>query len=130
MALMTIRQVKNKRFSIELGDHVVNSDMHKDAGGEDSALNPVELLMGSLGACIGMMVQAYCRTHDLPSEGILVNAVSTLASDPTRIESIVVDISLPEGFPDNRREAVLRAAKTCPIHNTLESCPEIDIDIA
>jgi uncharacterized OsmC-like protein len=129
MELMTIRQVKNKRFRIELRDHVVHSDMHKDIGGEDTAMDPAELLMASLGACIGMMVQAYCSKHALPSEGIVVNAVSTLASDPTRIESIVVDITLPEGFPENRREAVIRAAKTCPIHNTLESCPEIDIDI-
>jgi uncharacterized OsmC-like protein len=130
MDLMTIRQVEGKRFSVEIRNHRVEADMHKEDGGEDGGMNPVELLVGALGACIGMMVKAYCDNHDLPSEGISLEAVPTLATNPKRIGNVAIDVTLPPGFPQDKKEAVLKFAKHCPVHSTLEHPPEIDVDIA
>ena len=130
MDLMTIRQLEGKRFSVEIRNHRLESDMHKEDGGEDCGMSPAELLVGSLGACIGMMVKAYCDMHGLPSEGISVDAVPTLATGPTRIGNVAIDVTLPSGFPEDKKESVLRFAKHCPVHNTLLHPPEIDMDIA
>ncbi|MBF0105168.1 MAG: OsmC family peroxiredoxin, partial [Deltaproteobacteria bacterium] len=51
MDLMTIEQQKNKHFTIQLRHHTLSSDMHKEDGGEDTGMNPIELLVGYLGAC-------------------------------------------------------------------------------
>lgn len=130
MDLMTVSQEKNKRFKIEIRNHAIYSDMHKEDGGEDSAMSPSELFMASLAACVGMIIHTYCTKHNLKSEGISVSAVPTMDKDPIRIKNIAIDIELPEDFPENRRDAVLKVAKMCPIHNTLEHKLEIDMDIA
>lgn len=130
MDLMKINQIKGNKFSIEVRNHKINLDMHKDDGGEDTGMNPIELMVGALGACIGMTINIYCAMKKIPSEGIAVNAVPTLASDPKRIKNITIDITLPEGFPEDRKEAILKVAHKCPVYNTLKDLPEIDIDIA
>jgi uncharacterized OsmC-like protein len=130
MDLMTISQVKGKRFTVEIRSHRLESDMHREDGGEDGGMNPVELLVGALGACIGMMVKSYCDMHDLPSEGISIDAVPAIATNPTRLGNVAIDVTLPAGFPEDKREAVLKFAKHCPVHNTLLHPPEIDLDIA
>ncbi|MFH1726533.1 MAG: OsmC family protein [Elusimicrobiota bacterium] len=129
MDLMTISQVEDKKFSIELRSHKIESDMHADEGGKDAGMNPIELLVGSLGACIGMTIKFYCDSHKIPCEGLVVNAVPTLAAKPKRVENIAIDISLPEGFPEDRKESILRVAEKCPVHNALKHAPAIDIDI-
>ncbi len=130
MDLMTISQVKGKRFSIEIRNHRIDSDMHKEDGGEDGGMSPAELLVGALGACIGMMVKTYCDRHELPSDGISIAAVPTLATAPNRIGNVAIDVTLPPGFPEDKKESVLTFAKHCPVHNTLLNPPELDMDIA
>jgi putative redox protein len=129
MDLIKVTQVKGTQFTIEVRSHKIGADMHREDGGNDSAMNPVELLVGALCACIGMMTNIYCAKHDLPSEGIAIDAVPTLASDPKRIQNIAIDITLPEGFPEEKKEAILRTAAACHVHHALVQGTEIDIDI-
>ncbi|MBI4677174.1 MAG: OsmC family protein [Elusimicrobia bacterium] len=130
MDLMEIKQAKGMKFSIRLRGHVLGTDMHKEDGGDDAGMNPIELLVGALAACIGTTIHIYCKMHQLPAEGIVVNAVPTLASDPKRIQTITLDITLPEGFPQEKRESILRVAHKCPVHKAFETPPEIDIELA
>ena len=63
------------------------------------------------------------------SDGIEVSAVPTMDSNPRRIKNIALDITLPKDFPENRKAAILKVAHLCPVHNTLQNPPEIDIEI-
>ena len=58
-----------------------------------------------------------------------VSLTVELADKPKRIGRIVVDLELPEGVPEDKREAIKRVALRCPIHETLKSPPDLDIDI-
>ena len=53
-----------------------------------------------------------------------------LPRDPKRIAGIVIDVDLPEGFPDDRLDAVKRVAEHCVIHGTLSHPPRVDIEFA
>ncbi len=45
MDLMEIKQTQGKAFSIEIRDHKVITDMHKEDGGGDIGMNPLELMV-------------------------------------------------------------------------------------
>lgn len=126
---MTVKQAGGKKFTVEIRDHRVDTDMHREDGGADGGMSPVEMLVASLAACVGMTIHTYCVTCGLPSEGISIDAVPTMADDPKRVGNVAMDVTLPEGFPADRREAVLRFVKNCPVHNTLTHPPELDLDI-
>jgi len=103
--------------------------MSNGDGGLDAAPSPAELLAGSLGACIAMMVQGYCDAHGYNDGEVGVSLVVELASDPKRVAGIVVDVTLPESVPPEKRAVVARVAERCTIHETLRDPPRIDIDI-
>jgi uncharacterized OsmC-like protein len=53
-----------------------------------------------------------------------------LADSPKRVAGFVVDVELPNGVPEDRKEAVRRMIERCPVHETLRNPPRVDIDIA
>ena len=129
MDLLSIEQVEDQEFEIHVRGHSVVSDMGLDEDGHDLGPNPTELLVGSLGACIGMVVARYCKAIDSPTEGLSVYLTYQLAEKPKRVQSIVVDLELPKGFPEDRKPAIQRLIRMCPVHGTLQEPPEIDIEI-
>jgi len=130
MDLITIERESGLEFDIQVRGHTVRADMSARDGGQDGGPAPAELLAGSLGACVAMMVQAYCDTHGYTDGDVSVSLTLELADDPRRIAGIVIDVDLPEGFPDDRREAVQRVAEHCVIHGTLSHPPRVDIEFA
>jgi len=88
----------------------------------------VELLAGSLGSCIAMMVQSYCQTHGYEGD-VGVSLTVELADKPKRIANLVIDLELPESVPEDKKEVIKRVAQRCPIHETLKNPPGLDIDV-
>lgn len=129
MDLITVQQKNTQEFSINVRQHEVRSDMSVNDGGQDAAASPTELLVGAFGACLGMAVARYCQTIGCPSGNIELYLTYQLADSPKRIQNIVVDMELPEGFPPERLAAVRRVVRSCPVHNTLTNPPKIDLEI-
>jgi uncharacterized OsmC-like protein len=128
MDLMTIEQIEDQEFEIQVRSHHVVSDMSLDDDGHDLGPSPTELLVGSLGACIGMVIARYCKGIDCSTEGLALYMTYQLADKPKRVQSIVIDLELPNGFPEDRIPAIQRLIRLCPVHSTLREPPEIDIE--
>lgn len=126
---MTITRDSGTAFCVRIRGHEFKSDMSVADGGQDAAPSPAEFLAGSLGACIAMMVQGYCDTHGYDGD-VEVSLTIELADDPKRIDGIVMDVELPEGFPEEKHEVVRRVAEHCVIHGTLTNTPRMDIEFA
>ena len=89
----------------------------------------MELLAGSLGACIAMMVQSYCQRHGYEGD-VGVSLTAELTDRPKRVGGFIVDVELPEGVPEEKKDAIRRMAERCPVHETLRNPPRVDLDIA
>lgn len=129
MDLITITQEKDSKFKTEIRKHSFYSDMSEKDGGNDEAPSPADLLVSSLGNCIGMIIQRYCQSHGYQSEGIEISMTYLLNDSPKMVKNITADVVLPEGFPKDRKKAVLNACKTCVIYNSLDKNIDIDIEI-
>ncbi len=128
MDLITVARKDGLEFNIRVRGHDVISDMSAKDGGRDQGPSPVELLAGSLGTCIAMMVQGYCRSHGYDGD-VGVSLTMELADNPKRIGRMVVDLEIPDTVPEEKKEAIMRVAQRCPIHETLKSPPGLDIEI-
>jgi putative redox protein len=128
MDLISITQEKDSKFEIQIRNHSFFSDMSVKDGGKDEAPSPAELLVSALGACIGMIVNSYCRSHGYSSENLGLSMTYVLTDHPKRIKNITLDIALSESFPQDRRKAILNSIKSCVIFNSLSENTEIDID--
>jgi uncharacterized OsmC-like protein len=126
-------QVKSKGgdlFEIGIRDHVLYVDQPTEAGGSDAAPTPVELFVASLASCVAHYVRRFLVRHNLPTEGLKVDAEFTMAERPARVGDVHVSIDLPDGVPVERRDALLAVASHCTVHNSLVDPPEVSIDVA
>jgi uncharacterized OsmC-like protein len=129
MDLITIRHKEEMAFDIRVRRHRVASDMSPADGGHGAGVSPAELFAGSLGACIAMAVQGYCDACGHGDVEVGVSLAFQLLGKPKRIGAIVVDVEVPEGVPEDRKDAVRRVAEQCVIHETLRHPPEVDVDV-
>jgi len=128
MDLITVTRREGLEFTVRVRGHEIASDMSEKEGGRDAGPSPAELLAGSLGACIAMMVQGYCQSRGYDGD-VGVSLTVELADNPKRIGTIVLDLELPEGVPEDKKDVIRRVAQRCPIHETLREPPRVDIDI-
>lgn len=109
--------------------HAVMTDQ-PDAGGDDSAMTPVELLVASLASCVAFYAGRYLDRHGLSRDGLHVSAEFTLAVDrPARVGGIRLLVRVPGGLPPGREAALLAVASHCTVHNTLRQAPDVAIDL-
>jgi putative redox protein len=127
--LITVTHKAGLEFAIRVRGHEVACDMTAKEGGGDAGPSPVELLAGSLGACLAMRVHYYCQSRGYTDGEVNVSLTVEMADDPKRVRGIVVDLEVPRDVPEDRREAIRRLAERCPVHATLRSPPEVDLDI-
>jgi putative redox protein len=93
---------------------------------------PAEVLLASLGSCIGFFLRRYADQAklELPEFGV------RLASDwsqekPMALRRIIVQIDLKGAVIDPKRnEAMLAFIKNCPVKATLDVKPEIEITVS
>lgn len=89
-------------------------------------MTPPEFLLASLATCAGFYAAQYLNARKLPTEGLKVTVTAEKALQPARLASFRIEVHA--GELDSHHEAgLLRAVKSCLIHNTLGGNPSIEI---
>jgi putative redox protein len=115
----SVRYIDGVRFTAASRGHEVVCDQPADNSGTDAGMTPPEFLLASLGTCAGFYAAQYLKARGLAADGLSVRVSAEKEKAPARLASFRIEISVP-GLEDERhREGVLRAAKSCLIHNTL-----------
>lgn len=118
------------KFDIIVRGHVITVDQPVKDGGDDTAPTPTELFIASLASCVAFYARRYLTRHDLPTQGLTVEATFEMGSRPARVSRIDLRVVIPEGVPAERRDALLAVATHCTVHNTLETKPDVSITLA
>ena len=117
-----------KKVNIAMRGLTITTDQPVSDGGENSAPSPFELFLASLGTCAGYFVVLFCQARNIPAEGIKMTQTVIRNDANHMVEKIVIDISLPAGFPDKYKDAVIRAAESCTVKKHLTAPPEIQVN--
>jgi uncharacterized OsmC-like protein len=126
---VTVEYLGDAQFEVAARNHKVICDQPVENGGFDEGMTPPELMLASLGTCAGYYAAQYLRTRNLPSEGMLIRIVSEKAMGPARLADFKIQIKLPASLDGRHHEGLLRAAKSCLIHNTLLNPPSISTEV-
>ncbi len=129
-ATMRVSYRTNDSFEIAVRDHSLLVDQPVDLGGDDLAPTPTELFVASLASCVAFYARRYLKRHRLPTAGLAVSVSYAMGSKPARVAEVDLRIDLPEGIPENRRDALLGFASHCTVHNSITHAPDITISLA
>ena len=122
------RYLGNSKFEVAARGHRVICDQPLDNAGSDEGMSPPEFLLASLATCAAYYAAQYLNTRKLPADDLRVRVIAEKALQPARLASFQIEVTAP-GLDAHPEAGILRAAKTCLIHNTLLGRPTIEIAI-
>ena len=125
---LVVKHLENVKFAVQARGHELVCDQPLDNSGTDAGMTPPEFLLASLGTCAGFYAAQYLRARSLPTEGLEVRVSAEKALGPARLASFEIEVTIPE-IEERHKEGVLRAVKSCLIHNTLLNPPAIGIAV-
>jgi putative redox protein len=127
MSTMTVRFPGGKRVDAEYGGFTIKTDQPPKGGGEGSAPPPFDLFLASMATCAGIYVKGYCDSRGIATEGLGLEMQIEREPEKHRVVRLVLEIKLPEGFPEKHREAVIRAADLCAVKKHILNPPAFEI---
>ncbi len=124
---MEIRLSGGKRVDARFEGYLVRTDQPPLGGGGGTAPTPFELFLASIGTCAGVYVSGFCRSRGIPTDGIYIRQIAHTNLMTGMVDNIDLEIQLPDDFPDQYRESVVRAAEKCAVKKHLESPPSFSV---
>lgn len=105
----------------------VETDQPVDEGGTNTAPEPFDLFLSSLGTCAGVYILYFCKERGLNSEGIRLLLGFERDEKAHRVTKITISIMLPDDFPEKYRSTIERVAGMCTVKKHLAQPPDFDI---
>lgn len=101
------------------------TDAPVDNHGRGEAFSPTDLVATALGTCIVTTMGIFAQRHGIELRGTKITVQKEMTSvPPRRIARLACELSLPLPASHPHREALERAAHTCPVHQSLH--PEVE----
>jgi ribosomal protein S12 methylthiotransferase accessory factor len=127
MPTMTVTFPGGKRVDAEYGGFTIKTDQSPKGGGEGSAPQPFDLFLASIATCAGIYMKGYCDARGIPADSLGLEMHIEHDHEQHRIGKLVLEIKLPEGFPEKHREAIIRAADLCSVKKHMLNPPAFEI---
>ncbi len=110
--------------------HTWHVDEPAAKGGQDSAPNPVQLLLSALGACTTVTLQMYADNKGIQIDHVEVHLQLNPEGEPEAGQNIIVrKIVLKGDFNEEQHKRLLKVAENCPIHKLLTSNIQIQTEL-
>lgn len=122
----SVHYLNGVQFEVETRGHRVVCDQPVSDAGADAGMSPPEFLLASLGTCAAFYAVQYLKTRSLPAGDLKVRVHAEKAMQPARLGSFRIEVQIPNVLEERHKEGVLRAVKSCLIHNTLLHAPAIE----
>jgi len=107
----------------------IKTDQPVDEGGEETAPEPFSLFLASIGTCTGVYVLSFCERRKIPIDNIKLTLNFEKNPETNLIEHMDINIIVPNDFPANYKNALIKTAGLCTVKKHLEKPPEIDINV-
>jgi putative redox protein len=115
----TARRTGTYKHALSIRDHQFGVDEPREAGGEDTAPNPQELLAASLASCTAITMEMYAARKGWDIGELEVECQYSPAERgcPTKFELV---LRLPADLSEEQVERLRVIAAKCPVHRTLD----------
>ena len=129
MPTITTQYQGDMLFESQVGAHRLTIDVPADMGGKDRGPTPPQVFIASLGSCVGAFVAHYCQQSGIDTRDLSVDVSFDKEENPTRLTNLTIAVKLPYGECGARKQALLRVAEHCPVHETMVTLEGIKIEV-
>jgi putative redox protein len=105
----------------------ISTDAPVDNEGRGESHSPTDLLATALGSCMLTIMGILARREGWSLERARVDVEKHMAESPRRVGRLVLRFEMPKGLPEASRVPLERAARSCPVAQSIH--PDIELDI-
>lgn len=106
---------------LQSGKEVI-TDAPLDNQGKGEAFSPTDLVSTALGNCMITLMGITSNAHAIPLGNIRAVVHKKMASNPRRIEEIIIDLEIEDrNFTRKQKDLLEYAAINCPVAKSLSS---------
>ena len=124
---MEIVSAGGKKVNALYKGFTVKTDQSKENGGDQSAPEPFDMFLASIGTCAGINVIVFCQRHGISADKIKLILLFDRNQKTRMIEKIIIEIQLPVDFPEKYKNAVIRSADLCSVKKHMINPPKFEI---
>ncbi|RLZ09414.1 OsmC family peroxiredoxin [Acinetobacter sp. 2JN-4] len=121
-------------FRVTLTDssgHHWYADEPADQGGQDTAPNPIQILLSALGACTTITLEMYAKHKGIVLTHVQVDlALNPNGKPEAGQNNIERKIVLTGEFTEDQHKRLLKVAESCPVHKLLTSNISIQTELS
>ncbi len=119
----------SSKVDVHVEGMVIRTDQPVKDGGQGSAPTPSQLFLASIASCAGYYALIFCEKRGIDTQGMGLEM--RLAKDDTTklIRTMTLALTLPDGFPEKYRSAILKAMDACWVKKHLVDPPRIEMVI-
>lgn len=109
---------------------VIRTDQPVKDGGEGTGPTPFELFLASLATCAGVYARRFCEARKISTEGMGIRVGCEFASKGFQVTRMTFVVTPPQGFPDEYRDALVRAVELCTVKKHIMTPPAFEVVLA
>ena len=114
MASVTVQPVSGHKYQLNItaGKHTIVADQPTQAGGSDGGMNPKEILLAAIGACVAQTIIMVASQKNMDLQELTVKVSYT---KPNKQEVYEEEIEVKGNLSQTELDAIKRAAERCPV---------------
>ena len=124
-----VERVRSGRFEIEARGVRTVVDRLEAEGGAGDGFRPVELMLGSLGACMLGTMLTFAENQAMRIDDVSVSLTAAIEEHPERIAGVAMTMRIDGDITDRQLQSLQRVAQRCKIHNTLHHGAETSLSV-
>lgn len=108
--------------------HTLHTDQPAPLG-KDSAMSPFDVFLSSIGTCMGFYALRFCQQRSIDVKGLGLTLDPQRDADGKHVDSLKIELRLPDHFPVKYEEAIRRAVEHCSVKRHLAEPPAIELTL-
>jgi len=109
----------NKKVDIMFNQFTIKTDQSKDSGGEETAPEPFDLFIASLGSCAGIYAKSFCDARNLSTDQMHLLVDVIFKEGQKQMEQIHMVLHANQEFPEKYIKPIIKAMNGCTVKNQL-----------
>lgn len=109
----------SKKVDIAFGHFNVPTDQSKENGGDETAPEPFDLFIASLGACAGIYAKSFCDTRKLSTDKMHLLIDVSFIEGQKQMEQINITLHVNQAFPEKYIKPIIKTMNGCAVKNQL-----------
>ena len=106
----------------------ISTDAPKDNHGLGETFSPTDMVCSALASCILTIMAIAVEKNGISINGANAIVKKTMGNNPRRIDKIDIELTFPRDYDERTKVILERAAHNCPVHHTLSSEVEKNIN--